>query len=59
MRIFLLRVLVGWWAAIFMWTFLWGVAYLMRGSKLANEIAAEMTKAVWYGVSEADGETHE
>ena len=49
MRVLLLRILVGWWMTAFMWTAGWALAWLLFGTKNANEMAAFMTRAVWYG----------
>jgi len=48
-RIFLLRLIIGWWMVPFMWTFGWLLSWLLFGARAANEMAIDMTKAVWFG----------
>lgn len=49
MRVFILRAFIGWWMIVFIWSFGWALDYLLFGYKAANDMAAEITKAVWYG----------
>lgn len=50
MRVFALRVLIGWWIIPFIWTIFWPIAYLLGGTEEANYITKELTKYYWYGV---------
>jgi len=49
LRTILRRVLIGWWMVIIAWSFHWLLSYLLFGVKDANEMARDVTKAVWYG----------
>jgi len=50
MRIFLLRILIGWWAIIGAWCLLYPLFYLLSGHKEASEYLRHFSNGVWNGV---------
>ena len=49
MRVFALRLLLGWWMVPLVWLIAWPMAFLMFGAHDANEIALEVSDAMWNG----------
>ena len=48
-RIFLLRVLLGWWLIPFCWISFWPVGALISGPAIATEVTKDICQTLWHG----------
>lgn len=49
-RICLLRVLLGWWVILALWSIVWCMSYLMTGDiEDTTDMCKEMTHVLWFG----------
>jgi hypothetical protein len=50
MRVFLLRLLIGWWAVPLMWIFYFPIFFLLTGSREKSiNFVSDLSRVCWYG----------